>query len=145
MSHTVVIESVDITSKSALKSAVRELIQQHGVKGELKENAKPKFPPGYGLGYDGSVCDYVLALADYQMDIGFKKVGRKYQPIIDNMMNYAPLRGKSKSRNDDGRVGKLLQMYAKHAAIEAAELDGHTVTDAYEDEEGNLKLKFAVA
>lgn len=150
MSHTTTLKGVQINDLSALRSAVAEL-QQAGVRCELQERTKPRMYYGNQHG----VCDYTLHLSDCPYDVGFdKQADGTYAPVFDEWANHVkgqigatcPVPGHETPEDRTlAHIGRFLQSYAKHAAINAATAAGHIVSDCYTDEDGNVQLMLAVA
>ncbi len=133
MSHTTTIKSVAISDIAALQAAVAEL-QKSGVKCELVENTKARLwneAQANSLG----VCDYVLRLNDSPYDIGFaKQPNGSYVPAFDEWGGHVagqlgascPLPTSSEGKAQHA-IGKLMQNYGKHAALNQARREGKTV------------------
>ena len=147
MSHTTTIKSVPITDIAALQAAVAEL-KAKGVNLELIQDAVPRM---YFADQHGK-CDYVVQLNDSRYDVGFaKQPDGTYLPVLDtwagevrrNIGARCPLNDYA----DQGlhAVGQLMQLYSKHAAINAAVSEGHTVSDCYIDSNGEIQLTLQVA
>ncbi|AHC30469.1 hypothetical protein CC53_gp052 [Rhizobium phage vB_RleS_L338C] len=143
MSHTTTLKGVQIKDIAALRAAVAELITQ-GVNCALLENAKPRM--FYASQHTN--CDYVLNLKDSQYDVGFdKQKDGSYAPVFDEWSNHVsakigascplPTTAEGKAQH---QIGKLLQSYQKHVAINAAVMSGYSVESADYDKEGNLQL-----
>lgn len=158
MSHTTTVKSVPIRDIAALKQAVKDL-QRQGVKCELKQDAKPRMyyqdQLGRQLGKDNENCEFVLELKDAPYDVGFiKQPDGTYQPVFDDWQKKVagqignpatgPVEHWSGNRDateQTGRsIGKLLQGYSKHAAINAATANGYVVEGTVTDQEGNIHL-----
>lgn len=143
MSHTTSLKGVVIKDVSALRSAVAELIQQ-GVNCALLENAKPRM---YYQNQHGN-CDFVLNLKDGAYDVGFdKQADGSYVPVFDEWSNHVSSKiGAScpvpttKEGKAQHQIGKLLQSYQKHVAINAAVMQGYSVAGTETDEHGNVHL-----
>ncbi|QIG76107.1 DUF1257 domain-containing protein [Rhizobium phage RHph_I4] len=143
MSHTTTLKGVQIKDVSALRAAVAELIQQ-GVNCALLENAKPRMYYGNQHGN----CDFVLNLKDSQYDVGFdKQKDGSYAPVFDEWSNHVssklgascPLPNTPEGRAQH-QIGKLLQSYQKHVAINAAVMAGYSVAGTEVDDKGNIQL-----
>jgi hypothetical protein len=144
MSHTTKINSVPIKDISALNAAVDEL-KSLGINCELVEKQQPRMY----YNNQGGVCDFVLKLHDTKYDVGFQKdeTDGTYKIIYDDYMGYVkgklgaacPLPNTQEERLQHS-VGKLMQLYSKHATINAATLQGYLVESCYEDEHHNLQL-----
>lgn len=143
MSHTTTLKGVQIKDVSALRAAVAEIISQ-GVKCELLENAKPR------MYYENqhNNCDFVLHLKDGKYDIGFdKQADGSYNPVFDEWSNHissklgasCPLPNTPEGKAQH-QIGKLLQAYQKHVAINTAVMSGYSIESADYDKEGNLQL-----
>lgn len=147
MSHTTTLRGVQIRDIAALSSAVADL-KAKGVNCDLISNARPRMYYGNQHG----VCDYVLKLPNSQYDVGFdRQADGSYAPVFDEWAGSVagqigatcpmPTSAEGKVQR---QIGQLLQNYAKHAAINAAVAQGHTVESCTQDEEGNLNLVLAV-
>lgn len=144
MSHTTTLSNVAIRDLAALRKAVVEL-QAGGVNCELVEGGQPRMY----YQTQGEECDYVLKLNDGQYDVGFKyeKEQGAYVPVLDT---YAGHVGKQigatcpMPRTSEGRaqhaMGRLMQGYAKNAAINSAVQQGYTVDQVTTDDEGNCHV-----
>lgn len=143
MSHTTTIKSVKIQDIDALRAAVEEL-RQSGVNCELAQNVKPR------MFYETqhAECDYVLVLKDCKYDVGFdKQADGSYVPVFDEWGNHVgseigaacPM-PKTPEDRAQHQIGKLMQNYAKHAAINAAVHQGYVVEGVTTDTAGNIQL-----
>lgn len=144
MSHTTTIGTVKITDIDALRAAVAEL-QSTGVQCELVERQKPRmyFDNQHG------VCDYVLKLPNSPYDVGFdKQKDGSYAPVTDLHGNHV---GKqigamncaipnTQSGRAQHAIGRLMQNYAKNAAMNAARRAGHSVARSFIDDQGNAQV-----
>ena len=151
MSHVTKLAGVVITDVGAIRAAVQEL-NSLGVNVTLTENAKPR-----DHGYDTvETCDLVLKL-DGAYDVGLKRNAEgNYEPVLDVYQGHVgkylgatcPLPGTAGYRSQEHtqhEIGRLLQLYAKHAAMNAASAMGHVVDSCSTDAEGNIQLVLAVA
>ena len=146
MSHTTTLKGVVIKDVAALRAAVAELIV-NGVNCELLENARPRMYYATQL----SNCDYVLNLKDSQYDVGFdKQQDGSYVPVFDEWSNHVSSKlGAScplpttKEGKAQHQIGKLLQSYQKHVAINAAVMAGYSVESAVYDDQNNLQITIA--
>lgn len=142
MSHTTAIDTIIITDISALHSAVMEM-QQNGINCKLVRNAVPHmfYEDQHG------VCDYVLQMPG-AYDIGFatRKEGG-YIPVTDLWAGkVARVLGVPVTEHyteEQAAIGKFAQPYTKHAIINAAVADGHTVEECFIDETGEVQLLLA--
>lgn len=150
MSHTTTIKSVPIKDVAALKAAVAEM-QQNGVKCELRENAMPRMY-SEGQARAVGVCDYVLYLPNSKYDVGFvKQADGSYAPAFDEWAGQVagslgaacpvPSSAEGKAQH---AIGKLMQTYGKHAAINQARAEGYAVESATYDKNNNLVITLAV-
>lgn len=124
------------------------------------------------MGLKSDVCDYVIRLPDSYYDIGLVKdeAAGGYTPVFDDYESAghhpqsntgrgaikkflgAPFAGKVEhwsGRRDDTEqtlhsIGKLMQAYTKHAAINAAVKAGHKVLGTTKDANGNIQLRLGV-
>jgi len=163
MSHTTSVRSVPIKDVQALHSAVDELVAM-GVNCRLVANAKPRMYYSdqlrRHLGRDSEIADYVLQLTDARYDVAFlKQDDGSYTPVFDDWQKSvanqigAKFSGRvehwSGNRQDTEQtlhsIGKLLQQYSKHAAINTALGEGYSVTGELLDEEtGHIHLELTV-
>jgi hypothetical protein len=134
-----------------MRDAVAHLKQQ-GINCELLENAKPRM---YYSNQEG-VCDFVLRLSDGNYDVGFKfdQTTGEYVAVLDTWNGYVanqigadratcPIPTTPEGRTQHA-MGKFLQEYGLHAAINAATEDGMIVNGYTKDEKGNYQLELAV-
>jgi len=149
MSHTTHLKSVAIKDISALRAAVRDL-QSQGVKCSLLENTKPR------MYYDNQhgKCDFVLKLDDSPYDVGFdKQSDGSYAPVFDEWgkhvgkqvgadVNVCPMPTTPEGRAQH-QIGRLMQGYARHAAVNAAVTQGYIVESTHTDDKGNVHLVLA--
>jgi hypothetical protein len=143
MSHTTTIRSVGIRDTQAIEQAVNKL-KSAGVQIELATNRKPR------MYYrdQGDVCEYVLALAGSEYDVGLKKqADGTYAPMFDEYNGkVARVLGASGARptnRDDGmlhQIGKFLQAYTECATVNAAISQGYMVSGSSTDSAGNVCL-----
>lgn len=146
MSHTTTIRGVKITDIAALRSAVAEL-QAQGVNCTLMENTKPRM---YYANQHG-VCPYVLRLDNSPYDVGFdQQEDGSYVPVFDEWAG--KVRGQIGAtcplpNTEEGRaqhaIGRLMQGYAKHAAMNAALAQGYMIESCETDQQGNVQLVLA--
>lgn len=148
MSHTTKLAGVSIKDANAIRSAVMDLMNK-GIKCSLMENAKPRMY----YGNQGEQCEFVLKL-DGAYDVGFKldKEGN-YVPQFDEWGNHVssqigagaacPMPNTREGKAQHA-IGQFLQMYAKHAAINAAAAQGYMVENSFIDDKGNVQLVIAV-
>lgn len=150
MSHTTTIGTVKITDANALKAAVREL-KTEGVKCDLVEKVTARMYSAAQTSHIG-VCDYVLRLHAAKYDVAFvKQTDGSYLPVTDLYQNSVssqigascPMPG-TPGAHAQHAIGRLMQGYAKHAAINAARKQGYTVTGTRRDKDGNVHVKVAV-
>lgn len=146
MSHTTTIKSVKITDINALRAAVADL-QAQGVKCSLKENVRPRMYYGNQHG----VCPFVLHLEGSRYDVGFdKQKDGSYVPVFDEWQGHVggqigatcPMPNSPEGRAQHA-IGRMLQGYAKHAAMNAALAQGYMVESCETDEKGNVNLVLA--
>ena len=141
MSHTSTVGTVQIKSITALQRTVSEL-NELGVRCELVQNASPRAYYSHQMG----TLPYVLKLPGTSYDVGFKQEGQALVPVFDDYQGYvrSQLGATNGDRTLEGSIGRLTQLYAKNAAIEAAALQGYTVEGSSMDAEGNVQLVFNV-
>lgn len=130
MSHTTSIKAVKIQSISALRSAVQELNDRHGIKCTLVENAKPRayFTEQAGMG----VAPFVLQLTDCKYDIGFyadPKGGFEARTDFwsGHVEKVLGVEACSTTGKEQAKLGKMFQAYGIHAAMEQARKQGYSV------------------
>ncbi|CAB4162618.1 hypothetical protein UFOVP783_77 [uncultured Caudovirales phage] len=138
MSHTSTVDTVAITSVSALRAAVQAL-QKSGIRAELVEKAAPRLYYKDQLrrnGHPSEICDYVVSLADCYYDIGLrKKPNGNLEPLFDAHSGPTPYHTGGRGTlqqvvgNSDNPIGQFVQEYSKAATIEAAEAQGFSVSD----------------
>lgn len=138
MSHTSTVDTVAVTSVSALRKAVQAL-QTSGIRAELVEKAAPRlyYPDQLRRkGYTSEICDYVVSLPDCYYDIGLrKKPNGNFEPLFDAHPGSTPYHtgGRAPLKqvvgNSDSAIGQFIQEYSKAATIEAAEAQGFSVSD----------------
>lgn len=143
MSHTTRVNTVKIQDVRALRSAVQDL-KNSGVNCELEENARPRMY----FKQQEVQCDYVLRLKDGKYDLGFEKqADGSYTPIFDEHANYVggqigaacPMPNTKEGRTQH-QIGRFMQNYAKHAAMNAARDKGQLVESCTVDNQGRVKI-----
>jgi hypothetical protein len=143
MSHTTSLKSVAIRDVAAIRAAVDEL-KQSGVNINLLENAKPRM---FYENQHGN-CAFVLQLPDSRFDIGLDaQADGTYAPVFDEWQGYigkqvgatCPMPNTPEGKAQH-QIGRFLQGYAKHAAINAATSQGYMVEGTSTDEHGNVHL-----
>jgi hypothetical protein len=130
MSHTT-------TLKTSIKDvrAIRQAAKECGV--ELLENVKPRM---YFADQQKHTSEYVLKLKG-RYDVGLNK-----QPDGSYALAFDPWGGDihkelgNAAKGANATVGKFLQSYAKHAAINAATAKGYSVSGTSVDKHGNINL-----
>lgn len=151
MSHVTKLEGVVISDMNAVRAAVSEL-NSAGINVRLVEGpAKPRVH-----GYDTvETCDFVLALPG-AYDVGLKRNAQgNYDPILDVWQGHVgkylgatcPLPGTAAYRSQEHtqhEIGRFLQTYAKHAAMNSAMAQGYLIESCGIDAEGNVQLVLAV-
>lgn len=157
MSHTTTLKGLAIKDAKAIEAAVADL-QKAGLKCSLEKNTKPRM---YYRRQEED-CDLVVRLnGEYKakgygkpMDLGFKlQPDGTYAIIFDEWADIVSDQiGANKAvcplpNTPEGRaqhaIGRFSQLYAKHAAINAASMQGYIVTGTTEDAEGNIHLTVA--
>lgn len=148
MSHTTTLRSVQIKDIQALRAAVAEL-KASGVNCDLVENEVPSM---YYANQHGK-CAYVLRMNDAnyggrRYDVGFDlQPDGTYATVFDDFGN--ALRGQIGAacpmpNTAEGKaqhaIGKFLQGYAKHAAMNAALAQGYMVESCTVDANNNVQL-----
>lgn len=160
MSHVVQIKSVPVLNLEALEAAAVEL------GGTLVRNKKTynwfgrsvgdyKLPEGMKA-EDLGKCEHVVKFPGINYEVGFQKSTVPVKTdagevIPDGLYPIYDFWGSDKSgTGHDGMrlketigegAGLLMQAYSKHAAIQAAELQGYTVSSCYTDAQGNVQLE----
>ena len=146
MSHTTTIKSLKFTDPAAMRAAVQEL-QANGVRCELVENQRPRM---YYRGQHAA-CPYVLKLHDCIYDVGFdRQKDGSFVPAFDEYQGHigqqigatCPMPSSQEGRAQHA-IGRFSQLYAKHAAINAATAQGYMVESCDTDAQGNLNLVLA--
>lgn len=142
MSHTTTVKSVAIRDVEALRSAVKEL-QELGVNCSLEEgdNIAPRMYYDQQSKELRGKTPYVLRLPNSRFDLGFQRVEENgevtYAPVTDFHGGYVekeigakcgckPAEGE-KVDSAERAIGHMMQLYAKHATINAAVASGYTV------------------
>lgn len=146
MSHVTTLRGVKIIDIPALQSAIAELAA-NGVNISLAQNAKPRMY----YRHQEQVVDYVVKIPGSNYDIALtKQEDGSYAPAFDEWNgSVSRVLGAScpMPNTAEGRVqhqiGKLLQGYAKHAALNQAARDGYMVQSADVDAEGNVQIILA--
>ncbi len=159
MSHTTEVKSVPVKDIHALRAAVAELKKQ-GLSCELVEKQAPRmyYPNQFQKSTNQETADYCLKLPG-KYDIGFvaeyktTKSGKtleRYNIVFDNWNNEVSNcvgypKGELSEDQDQhlGNIGKLAQLYTKHATINAAKKQGYNVRSAKTDANGNIQLVLA--
>ncbi len=144
MSHTTTLSNVAIRDISALRTAVTEL-QKSGIDCELVEGGVPRMY----FTEQGEECEYVLKLKDGKYDVGFKYESDQgaYVPVLDTYANHVgkqigatcPMPSSAEGKAQHA-MGKLMQGYAKNAAINAAVQQGYSVDQVTVDDDGNCHV-----
>lgn len=151
MSHVTKLTGIVIADIGAVRQAVAELNQQ-GINVRMVENAKPRVH-----GYDSvETCDYVLKL-DGAYDVGLKRNAEgNYEPVLDVYQGHVgkylgatcPAPGTAAYRSQEHtqhEIGRFLQTYSKHVAMNAAMAAGHVIESCDVDTDGNVQIVLAVA
>lgn len=143
MSHTTTLKTVSIRDLAALRAAVEEL-NAAGVSCDLVERAVPRM---FYASQHGE-CDYVLKLHKCRFDVGFdKQADGSYVPVYDEWGNNVGTQigatcniAKTPEEKATQQIGRLMQGYAKHAAVNAAVSQGYFVESTVTDEKGTVHL-----
>ena len=142
MSHTTKIKGVSIHNIAALEAAIKEL-NEKGIACSLVANVAPRayFQKQEGLG----VADYVINLATCPYDVGlYKQPNGTYEPRTDFWAGHVEkVLGTTASKvgnEDQAKLGKLFQSYAKHATLIEARRSGKNVRVIENKETGAIKL-----
>lgn len=159
MSHTTTLRGVAIRDIAALTQTIAELKAQ-GVDIELHDYKQTQVLPrmysqGQARDLVGQGLEYTIKLNKSQYDIGLcRQADGSLAPAFDTWNGYienqlgadrknCPLpQNEEERRTFDAQraIGKLMQTYAKNAAINAAVLQGYSVESAYVDGDGNAQL-----
>jgi len=156
MSHTTKIKSVPIRDRQAIAAAVAEL-RRGGVNVELETNAEPRMYYAdqlkNQLGREDEKCDYVLRLKDSKYDVGLiKEEDGTFSPVFDSWAGHVKTQLGATRLPDEATedskklmpIGKFMQAYSKHAAMNAAVAKGYRVNSATTDANGNVQLRLSV-
>ena len=124
MSHTARISAIKITDIAALRLAVQDL-QKMGVVCSLVENDTPRayYNNQEGMGR----APYVLKLDGAKYDIGFYNEAdvKVYEPRTDFFGGSVENILGVKDGTDQGRLGKLFNLYSANAVINTAIRKGY--------------------
>lgn len=168
MSHSTLIKSVPIKDLQALRQAVAELAQR-GVRCTLQQNHEPRMYYPQQLKRDmqraTAEADYVLCLQDAYYDVALlQNAEGQLEPVFDDYgsPSYnvpATQTGKGPIKQFIGvpvpegtpydeqlvcSIGQFLQLYTKHATINAARAQGYMIEGTTMDAEGNLQITIDV-
>lgn len=147
MSHITKLNGVQIKDVAAIKAAVAEL-KQKGIDCELVQNATVRMHSERETNQVGK-CEYVLKLNKGQYDLGFKKqADGTYQPVMDTYGSHVgkqigaacPMPNSAEGRAQH-QAGQFMQLYAKHAATNAARAKGYQIQSATVDQSGSVQLQ----
>lgn len=144
MSHTTAIGTILFADIGALTSAIEELKGQ-GIQCKLLENVAPR---AYSANQSGmGKAPYVIGLPTAEYDIGLypSESGEGLEPRTDfyrgSVQKVLGAEHVEPGENaDQAKIGKLVQMYAIHAAERKAVQQGMQVT-RMNGENGKLQLK----
>jgi hypothetical protein len=158
MSHTTKGEA-SITDINALNAMVTELAGR-GIKCRLEANVVPRMYSTWKkegdrnqlkeAGYDRTHADYCLRLDDSPYDVAImRNDDGTYTPVFDSWLNHT---GKLVGANhkdhaqgamsgQPGDIGLMMQLYGKHAAMNAATAQGHMVSGATVDASGHIHIE----
>ena len=136
MSHTTTIKSVEIRDVHALKAAIKEL-REKGVDCTLLENETPKAFYANQAGMS-EVAAYVLRSPHVAYDVAFYWDAPKKSLEMRTDL-YGGSVARSYGNGTDAPLGKLLQLYSKHAVIRQAAKQGYRVAHR-ELADGSIKL-----
>ena len=144
MSHTSTISSIDIEDINALVSAINEL-KSMGVNCDLLEN---KAPRAWSTNQEGmGVAPFVVKLNDAEYDIGlYAKAEGGYEARTDfygGSVEHVLGAEDDGADTDQAKLGKLYQLYGKHAITRKAMEQGYSVSHV-KKEDGSLQLQIAV-
>jgi len=141
MSHTATISGIKITDISVLRKAIEELAAS-GIKISMEDGGTPRafYPNQPGLGK----ADHVVKLVDSRYDIGlYKQDDGSYQPRTDfwggDVQKILGVKASDPAKEDQAKLGRLVQMYGIHAAMDKARKQGYTVRRTM-TEDGTAKL-----
>ncbi|MCK5307055.1 MAG: hypothetical protein KAJ73_00450 [Zetaproteobacteria bacterium] len=144
MSHTTTIGTILFADIGALQGAIKELKSQ-GIQCKLLENAAPR---AYSANQSGmGKAPYVVNLPNADYDIGLypSESGEGLEPRTDFyrgsvQRELGAEHVKPGEDTEQAKIGKLVQMYAIHAAERKAVQQGMQVTRVPTDN-GGLQLK----
>lgn len=155
MSHTTKMTSVPIRDTAALQALTDEL-NANGVRCRLSQNKAPRMyrRDQFRLDAGQETAEYCLELLDGQYDVGFvkSKTDDTYEIIFDSWANnvhkfLGAKAGQHKHgglNGTQGDLGYMLQLYTKHAAINAATANGQYVESCEVDEKtGQIHMTLA--
>lgn len=143
MSHTTTLKNVAIRDVQAMHQAVADL-QSQGIKCNLVEGGTPRMY----YGNQGEACAYVLKLEDAKYDVGFmEQEDGTLSPVLDTwgghvagQIGAACPMPTSQEGKTQAAIGKFMQGYSKHAAINAAVQQGYSVESIETDADGNVHV-----
>lgn len=168
MSHSTLIKSVPIKDLQALRQAVSELAKR-GVRCELQQNAEPRmyYPQQLkkDMGRATAEANYVLCLHDAYYDVALveNKEGH-LEPVFDDygspsysvpatqtgkgpIKQYIGLPVPQDTPYDERlsySIAQFLQLYTKHATINAARAQGYMIENTEMDAKGNIQITIDV-
>ncbi len=146
MSHTTTLSGIEIKDERAIELAVEEL-HNDGLNITLMRNTAPRMYYGEQHG----PCDITLRMGDARYDLGLNKVADgSFEPVFDSWAGEVssqlgaacPMPDTSEGRAQHA-IGKFTQVYAKHAAIRAAEAQGYVVERVDRLEDGSINVVIA--
>jgi len=149
VSHTTTLKGLSIKDAAAIVAAVAE-IKTAGVDCELLRDTVPRM---YFHNQHGK-CAFVLKLVGSRYDLGLDlQDDGTYATVFDEWQgdiarkigadgNLCPMPNSPEGKAQHG-IGKFMQSYAKHAAMNAAVAQGYMVEGAFTDEKGNIQLTLA--
>lgn len=145
MSHTTKITATKITSVSALRAAVDELVKK-GIQCSLIEDAEPRhFYTFFGRPQEGmGRADYVLKLDAAAYDIGFyKQEDGSLEPRTDfwgeTVEKLLGVPASEPKYEEQSKLGKLFAAYGIAATMEQARNSGKQV-QRVEKADGTVQL-----
>ena len=144
MSHVVTITDVEVLDLDAMKLAAgdcgltfREGQQTYRWYGHWVGD----YPLPVGVQKeDLGKCTHALHLNDRAYEIGLVQQGDKYALMYDFWDG-----GKGLEKAVGKKCDKLMQRYSYHATIRAAESAGYVKSNEWVQDDGSVKLEFAVA
>jgi hypothetical protein len=143
MSHVVQIDSVPIIDIPALRAAVEEL------GGKLVDKKTYNwfgmhvgdYPMPKGMTQDDlGKCEMVAQFPFVNYECGFRKTEDGLVPIFDFYGSGGAHDGQMLQKKIGDGAGKLMQLYSKHALMNACTAQGYMIESMDTDQDGNLQV-----